>query len=80
MTERALRYHDVQAMTGMGRSTVWRRVREGEFPPPRRVGAVTFWLESEVVEWLRSQPIAYGARVAAKRVSGRQTSDLPPAA
>lgn len=60
MTERALRYPDVQAMTGMGRSTVWRRVREGEFPPPRRVGGVTYWLHSEVVEWLRSRPVAYG--------------------
>lgn len=60
LTDRALRYPDVQRMTARGRSTIWRLVREGNFPPPRRAGAVTYWLESEVLAWLRSQPISYG--------------------
>jgi prophage regulatory protein len=38
----------------LSRTTIWRLVRSGEFPPPVKVGGrATCWLESEVVAYLQ---------------------------
>lgn len=62
MAERALRVPDVIGKTGLGRTTLWRKSRAGEFPTPRKMGGVVYWLESEIDEWLRSQPLAVTPR------------------
>jgi len=42
-----------------GRTTLWRKVRAGEFPPPRALSENRKgWLESQVVEWVESRPVA----------------------
>jgi len=51
-----LRRKDVQARTGLSRSTIYLKVSQGTFPRsislgPRAVG----WLESEVEAWLQVQ-------------------------
>ena len=51
-----LRRKDVQARTGLSRSTLYLRISQGTFPQsvplgPRAVG----WLESEVEAWLQGQ-------------------------
>lgn len=48
-------------------ATLWRRVREGQFPAPIKFGGVTAWKASDVHEWLdahhqRSLKQAQGAR------------------
>jgi len=44
--------------TGLSPVTIWRRVRAGDFPPPRQLtpGRVG-WVESDVEEWEQSRPI-----------------------
>jgi prophage regulatory protein len=57
MTDRVLRVAETQAVTGLGRTTLWRLERAGEFPKRRQVTRATVgYLESEVAEWLRSRP------------------------
>ena len=42
-----------------GRTTIWRKVRAGEFPPPRAISENRkAWLESEVLKWVESRPVA----------------------
>ena len=33
-------------------ATLWRRVREGQFPAPIKFGGVTAWKASDVHQWL----------------------------
>ena len=50
---RLLRIREVQARTGLSRSTIYRWAAEGRFPPPVRLGGrVARWVEAEVDEWL----------------------------
>lgn len=52
-----LRAGDVSDRTGLSRITIWRKVRAGDFPAPRQLGAHSIgWLESEVDDWLTSLP------------------------
>jgi prophage regulatory protein len=52
-SRRVLRMPGVQGITGIARSTLYKAIKEGRFPPsislgPRSVG----WLESDVQAWL----------------------------
>jgi prophage regulatory protein len=48
-----LRCKQVQARTGLARSTIYLHVKTGEFPRPVRLGArAVGWLESEVCDWI----------------------------
>jgi prophage regulatory protein len=51
--ERILRKPEVRDRVGLSDTTLWRRVRDGEFPQPIRIskGSVG-WLESEVDQWI----------------------------
>lgn len=50
---RLMRLPEVQRMTGMGRSTIWKRSREGTFPAPIKQGPrTTAWVEGQVVGWI----------------------------
>ena len=56
--ERFLRQHEVIARTGLGRTTVWRKERDGTFPKRRRItGSTVGWLESEIEEWIEGRPV-----------------------
>ena len=57
-----LRMPNVLAMTSLSRTTLWRRVREGTFPRPLRLGGersrAVGWRRGEVEEWIRKLPAA----------------------
>lgn len=56
-SERLLRITDVCHVTGLGRSTVYAKIKNEEFPPPVRVhGTCVAWKESEVNAWIASLP------------------------
>ena len=58
---RLLRIEEVEEITGLSHSTIYRKVKEGTFPPPVRVGKrAVRWREWEVREWVRSRPPATG--------------------
>ncbi len=44
------------------RTTLWRWVRDGDFPPPVKLGGTNGWLDFEVDDFV--------ARIAAKRARG----------
>ncbi len=53
---RVLRITQVQARTGLSRSSIYVRVANGSFPKPIRLGARAIgWIESEVDAWIREQ-------------------------
>lgn len=64
--DRMLRREEVEQRTGMSRSTIYRLMREGDFPLPHRIGQrAVRWRESELETWLASRPLATGLKAAA---------------
>ena len=61
MNDRLLRRREVEEITGLARSSLYRYMQEGDFPRPVRVGpAAVRWRESDIVRWLESRPTARG--------------------
>jgi prophage regulatory protein len=51
-----VRRKQVEARTGLARSTIYERVKAGNFPAPVSLGAKAVgWVESEVDAWLTRQ-------------------------
>lgn len=48
-----LRLKDVMEKTGLSKSTIYSKIKEGEFPASVPIGSRTVaWLESDINEWL----------------------------
>ena len=48
-TERLLRLSEVLTRTGLARTTIYRKMRDGSFPEPLKIGArAVRWPESEI--------------------------------
>lgn len=59
MSDRYLRRREVEAETGLSRATIYRKMADGSFPRPRRVGRQAVrWPESDINAWKAIQPIA----------------------
>lgn len=55
-----LRLNEVQGRTGLSRSEIYRRIREGDFPKPVKLGKkASAWVLAEVEGWI-------AARIAAR--------------
>ena len=55
--DRLLRRREVESLCGIGRSTIYNRLRRGEFPRPVSIGPQSVrWRESAIMEWLDSRP------------------------
>lgn len=66
MTDTMLRQPEVLRRTGLSRTSIWRRVREGDFPAPHQLGPNSIgWPESEIDEWLDNRPRKTYGEVAA---------------
>ena len=51
-----LRLPKVEDLTGLSRSTLYQKIRDGSFPANISLGArAVGWLESDVVSWLEQQ-------------------------
>jgi len=52
-----LRRKQVEARTGLSRSTIYAYISAGTFPPPIHLGGVksVAWIEEEINDWIRSQ-------------------------
>jgi prophage regulatory protein len=54
-----LRRRQVEARTGLKRSTIYAKVAAGEFPRPISLGArAVGWVEAEISDWLESRVTA----------------------
>ncbi len=55
-SKRFLRLRDVIAMTGLSRSTIYRKLSEGSFPQPIHVTEFRVgWSEATLVEWMNER-------------------------
>ena len=53
------RYPRVHQETGLSRTTIWRKVKDGTFPAPVKVTSHNIgWLASEVAAWQANLPRA----------------------
>ena len=58
---RLLRRQQVEDLTGLSTSSLYRKMRSGDFPAPIDVGSGTVrWREDELAVWLESRPRAKG--------------------
>ena len=56
MTMRIMRRPEVEASTGLSRSTLYAMMTEGEFPRPIRLGKrAVGWPEIAIADWLESR-------------------------
>ena len=61
MQDRLLRIRQVEEITGLSRSSIYRLMQDGEFPRPVKVGpAAVRWRVSAITAWLESRPVATG--------------------
>ena len=59
MGDRLLRRRDVESITGLGRSSIYRLMQEGEFPQRVKVGPFAVrWRASDIAAWVESRPMA----------------------
>lgn len=62
MIERHLRRPDVQAMTGLSRSSIYAMMDTYEFPRPIRIGKrAVAWPQSAIEAWLAERPTSNGS-------------------
>lgn len=51
--DRFIRLDEVLHITGLGRNTVYRRMREGTFPKQVRIGPNSVaWRQSDISQWM----------------------------
>lgn len=56
-TRRLLRLPEVIEITGLGRDTIYRYIREGRFPRQRRISQrASGWRDDEIKAWVDSRP------------------------
>ena len=56
MTDTLLRRPQVEARTGISRSTIYLWMEKGDFPRPVKLGArLVAWRESDITAWLDSR-------------------------
>lgn len=60
-TDRLLPLKEVMAITRISGSKIYRMMRSGSFPRPRKLGLrAVRWLESEIQDWMANCPRATG--------------------
>lgn len=63
----------VQEMTGLSRVTIYRRIQEGSFPRPLKLGANSVgWRESDVLDFINSLQVTEPREVAPGSKKGRK--------
>ena len=61
MQDKLLHRRDVETRTGLARTSIYRLMREGNFPEPVKVGPKAVrWPESEIEAWIADRPRASG--------------------
>ena len=54
--DNVLRRDAVQSLTGLGRSTIYAKMTDGNFPKPIKLGPRSVgWLQSEIVAWMEAR-------------------------
>jgi prophage regulatory protein len=64
MSKRFINLQAVEDKTALKKSSIYAKVKAGEFPAPIKMGARTVWIESEVDSWLDAQVAAWRDKTA----------------
>ena len=57
-TPRLIRLPEVKLRTGLGRSSIYRKMADGSFPQPRKVGErAVAWHLSDIDGWIDDLPV-----------------------
>lgn len=68
MVDRILRFREVIHRCGVSRATIYRRMADGDFPRPLRLGPTAVgWRESDIEAWIAGRPEAPIGPVARRR-------------
>jgi prophage regulatory protein len=49
---RLIRLRAVQERVGLGRTAVYKLIKDGQFPRPVKVGAASAWIDIEITRWI----------------------------
>ena len=61
--DRNLRRQDVEAATGLSRSSIYAMMDAGDFPRPIRIGKrAVAWPQSAIEAWLANRPTSNGSK------------------
>ena len=79
--DRIVRLKTVLARTGLSRSTIYRKIAEGTFPPQIRISVNgAGWKESDINRWVEN-PVAWRAandnEAPGRKAGNRDANDLP---
>lgn len=55
MNQRLIRLPQVKSMVGLGRSSIYDKIKRGEFPRQIKLGRSSGWVEAEVQTWISEQ-------------------------
>ena len=71
---RYIRFKELKTLVPLGRTTIWRMERDGQFPQSRRIGKnAKAWLEAEVLSWMQERAGDHGKRQSEKEdAAGRE--------
>lgn len=53
--ESLLQIQDVMKRTGIKKSTIYQKIKAGQFPAFIKIGTMTRWVESEISAWVQKQ-------------------------
>jgi len=62
-SDKFLRLEQVKSLSGFSRSSIYGRIRAGNFPPPIKIGRSSRWRESLVVQWMDAQAAPTAVKV-----------------
>jgi prophage regulatory protein len=55
MNQRLIRLPQVKSMVGLGRSSIYDKIKKGDFPKQIKLGRSSGWVEAEVQTWISEQ-------------------------
>ena len=55
MNQRLIRLPQVTSMVGLGRSSIYDKIKKGDFPKQIKLGRSSGWVEAEIQTWISEQ-------------------------
>ena len=55
MSQRLIRLPEVKALVGLGTTSIYDKIKKGEFPKQVKLGRLSGWIEAEVECWISQQ-------------------------
>ena len=61
--DQLLKFSEVSEAVNLSRASIYKRIRQGKFPPPRKLNQMcSRWLASEVAQWMVDLPAGNAPR------------------